>query len=134
MAITTVGDVNVDFTDSLKYDFPEVSVTPGRGTTFLLLPIPQDLMFTSHYLLVLANLVRGANSFELPLVAKYFPKGSPLIFNIGVPETSLPGQVSCSISVIPKLRFTGAFPDVSSVTFRLRYEDAVTTPAAVRVL
>lgn len=122
MALTTIGVGTADFDARADLLFPAVGVREQRGYAFFVRANPPATVLTLQYLNLFAILSNGANEYETPLLAKFFPKGRMMGFSVGVPRLSFMRNPDCQILAQPKEFFPGAGP-IRAVDIELMWDD-----------
>ncbi|MEO0739795.1 MAG: hypothetical protein AAFZ35_23640 [Cyanobacteria bacterium J06649_12] len=130
MTIELIGVEDVFLDSPTQVFWPSVQARDNRGFTFLIEALPETVPLSTHYLLMLANIQRGAFNAEIPLRAKYYPKGFGMLFGVTIPNIQPNGNYVIQVSAIPKPRFRGVKGPATPVQFRLSWEENQTEPTS----
>lgn len=131
MTLQTVSSENVSLHSGAFTVYPEVEATPGVGHIFAIEARPRGVVINSHFFIVVATIKRGTSRIEVPLSAKYYPKGVPLYFFVPVPPSGSGATTQIEIKVAARRRQRGTKVDISPVRFLLSYDPIEDLPLAV---
>lgn len=124
MAIVPVGTVAINPNFDELGVFPPVPGLQGGGRLFILELLSPVALSANTYFLIIPGLSLGTNLVELLPVGKFFPKGVPLVFSVGLPDAAVFNSIDLLISLFPKNRFRGPV-DNQVLNLRLSYEDTI---------
>lgn len=122
MAIVQIGTVMADFTNRNRVEFPPVRLRKGRGYLFFIETTDPNVVITRGYVNLIARIETNLVVLRSPLLAKYFPQGSKMFFQVPYPDGDWRRRADVVIEGLPR-EFNRNSAEFSQVELALSYED-----------
>ena len=107
MAVVSIGTRQANFRSRLPLTFPTRKLDAGKSYLFFLRTSPIGEAIQNGYFVVIPIFEAAGELLEMPMVAKYFPKGRTMAFYIDVIEPDKLKKVDMAVMLLPKEFYRG---------------------------